>query len=173
MIRILTVPIRKKNLHAAIMPLISQSHLTWKRYWQAQLVGTGMTLKQNFVLRQLARREFLRPADIAELLFCDRPTASVIVRNLEKHGWVARCKDANNGKQVCVTITPKGRRSLRRVEKRLAEGGPHPDPLACFGPAEVERFGELLRRLILHLGPACGAARAEPDNDRSERDCRQ
>ena len=75
------------------MPRLSVAFLTWRRHLQRHLVPFGITLKQVYVLRQLVRREFLYPSKIAEMLFCDRPTATVVIRNLGKQGWVVREKD--------------------------------------------------------------------------------
>ena len=76
--------------------------LMWKRYLQKQLLPHNITLKQTYLLKQLIRVDFLYPAKISELLFCDRPTASVIIGNLVKNGWVQKDHDTENKKRVCI-----------------------------------------------------------------------
>jgi DNA-binding MarR family transcriptional regulator len=136
-----------------VMSLISRTHLTWKRHLQAGLVGQGITLKQLFVLRRLAKARFLHPAEIAEMLFCDRPTAAVVLRNMEKRGWILCEPDPDSRRRVLVRITPQGRRKLRAVmnSAKSQRTGAF-DPMACFRPAQTARLETLLRTLLEHLG---------------------
>jgi hypothetical protein len=60
--------------------------LTRSRRLQRQLLPHGLTLKQLHVLQELTRREVLNPSQIAETLFADRPTATVIIRNRRRLG---------------------------------------------------------------------------------------
>jgi len=64
--------------------------LTWRRLLQKDLVKHRMTLKQHFVLLQLTKNEFLYPSHIAEMLFCDRLTATVVIKNMEREKWITR-----------------------------------------------------------------------------------
>jgi DNA-binding MarR family transcriptional regulator len=87
----------------------------WKRYLQKQLLPHNITLKQIYLLKQLIRFDFLYPARIAELLFCDRPTASVIIGNLVKRGWVQKKPDSENKKRVRISITLLGAKKVNQV----------------------------------------------------------
>ena len=122
--------------------------LTWRRYLQKGLVPYDITLKQLYVLRQLSKHEFLYPSDIAEELFCDRPTATVILDNLEKQGWVYREKEVGNRKYTRVLITAAGRQKFNEIQALDRQSF---DPMACFTPAELEQFDHLLRKLDQHL----------------------
>jgi len=134
------------------MALIGQSHLTWKRYLQAGLVGHGITLKQLYLLRQLVKREFLNPSRIAEMLYCDCPTATVVIGNMEKKGWVIREKDLENRRRVCVQITPAGRDKLEEViTSSESASRDKVDPLACFSDNQVTELETLMRTLHEHL----------------------
>ncbi len=93
--------------------------LLWKRYLQKQLLPHNITLKQMFLLKQLIRVDYLYPAKIAELLFCDRPTVSVIIRNLVKNGWVQKDNDPENRKRIRISITLQGAKKVNQV----LEGG--------------------------------------------------
>ena len=81
-----------------VMTLIARIHLTWKRHLQRALVGEDVTLKQYHLLVQLDERGYLRPAQVAEELFSDRPTASVMLRTMEKRGWISRTRDPDDGR---------------------------------------------------------------------------
>jgi len=126
--------------------------LTWRRYLASHLVPYGITLKQAFVLRRLERREYLLPSRIASMLFCDRPTATVIVRNMETHGWVRRERDTQDRRQMRVIITDTGRHKLAEIQEHVWEPIESSfDPLGCFDQSEIEALDDLLARLVKHL----------------------
>jgi DNA-binding MarR family transcriptional regulator len=134
------------------MRLLAIAHLRWKRYLQQLLVGHGLTLPQYYLLRRLSRRESLRPSQIAETLFCDRPTASVVIANLAAKGWLSRERDETNHKQTLVRLTDSGRDRLAALDAAPpTPREPAFDPLACFTPGEAAEFGRLLARLHDHL----------------------
>ncbi|MFC1715772.1 MarR family winged helix-turn-helix transcriptional regulator [Candidatus Poribacteria bacterium] len=140
-----------------IMGRLTVVHLTWKRHLQRQIVPYGITLKQLYLLRQLARNDYLYPADIAEMLFCDRPTATVVIKNMEKRGWLCRTRDPDNKKRIRVSITNEGRQ--KRQELQSARGDQHLtsfDPLSCFSSDETETLEKLLQRLQEHLSQLRG-----------------
>lgn len=133
------------------LPLMSRlgiAFLTWRRYLQKQIAPRGVTLKQQFVLRQLSRRDYLNPSEIAGMLYCDRPTASVVIDNLEKQGWVRREKDPQNRKFLRISLTPAGMDKLAELDQ---VGEPEFDPLACFNVDEKQELERLLKKLNQHL----------------------
>ena len=95
--------------HEDILQLISGIHLGIRRYLQIGLETQGLTLNQNKLMMILARHPFLHPSQAAESLNCDRPTVSVIIRNLEKKGWVTRQPDPENRRHVRIVLTDSGR----------------------------------------------------------------
>lgn len=129
------------------MALLGIVHLTWKRRLQAQVARHGITLKHLYVLRQLRTRQSLRPSAIAEMLFCDRPTATVAIDTMQKHGWVRREPDPANRKHVRVVLTSAGLAKLVEVEEAHRKSGPHPDPLSSLTVAERESLALLLRKI--------------------------
>jgi DNA-binding MarR family transcriptional regulator len=135
----------------SVMDGLGIAFLTWRRYVQRRLVPYNITLKQTFVLRQLAEKDYLYPSQIARVLFCDRPTATVIVRNMEKKGWVTRQKDTENQKYVRVRITDRGRKKFAEVRHHVDAAISSFDPLACFSEKEKEELEKLLTKLNRHL----------------------
>ncbi len=123
--------------------------LTWRRYLQRGVNPYGVTLKQLYVLRHLDRKEFLYPSRIADMLFCDRPTATVVIRNMEREHWVRREKDSENAKQTRVILTPEGRQKLSSVSSHREDGGF--DPLECLTEAERAQLDQLLNKLGRHM----------------------
>ena len=126
--------------------------LTWRRYLASHLVPYGITLKQVFVLRRLERQEYLLPSRIASMLFCDRPTATVVVKNMEKRGWVRRERDTQDRRQMRVIITDAGRHKLAEIQEHVWEPIESSfDPLGCFDQSEAGALDALLGRLVEHL----------------------
>ena len=137
---------------ASVISRLSVAFLTWRRHLQRGLVPLGITLKQMHVLRQLDRRAFLHPSQIAEMLFCDRPTATVIVRNLEKQGWVTRRRDDRDRRQVRVMIAEQGKTKLGEIARSpWSDLERQFDPLGCFSEGEVAELSRLLAKLNVHL----------------------
>jgi DNA-binding MarR family transcriptional regulator len=133
------------------MERVSIAHLIWTRYLQRGLLPYGINLKQVFMLRQLSKKEFLFPSQIAQMLFCDRPTATVIIRNMERQGWVKREKDPENKKRTRIFITPEGKAKLSSIPLSKYRSGKTPDPLSCFNEEEKEQFEKLMIKLTDHL----------------------
>lgn len=115
---------------------------------QRQVLPKGITLKQEFVLHKLAKQPFLNPADIAEMLFCDRPTATVILNNMVKQGWVERRKDPDNQKYVQISLTTAGKAKLAELDSLPVESF---DPLSCLSVEEIKQLDSSLKKIYRHL----------------------
>jgi DNA-binding MarR family transcriptional regulator len=126
--------------------------LTWRRALQKELVPHKITLNQQYVLGQLTKREYLFPSQIADMLFCDRPTATVIIKNIEREKWVIREKDIENAKQIRVYITEEGRQKLASLK---GASGPEDmalyDPLVCLTDKERDQLDTLLTKVLSNL----------------------
>lgn len=135
-----------------IMNKLGVIFLTYRRRLQKELIPFKITLKQQYVLRQLIRKDFLYPSEIAQILFCDRPTATVVIKNMEKQGWVRKEKDLGNGKQIKIIITENGREKLLDLENALqTSANSSYNPIECFTEDEKKKFEELLNKLWNHI----------------------
>jgi len=111
----------------------------------------GLTLPQYNALVQLDRHGELNPSRIADLLFSDRPTTTVILKNLERRGWIERTRDESNRKFIVIRITHAGRKKLQELRDAEAAQGAGFEPLGCFTTDELEQLESMLDRLILHF----------------------
>ena len=131
---------------------LGTAFLTWRRYLQQQLDEHGITLKQLFVLRKLSRVTMLNPSQIAEDLYCDRPTATVILNNMCRYGWIEKKPSAENRKFVHLFITDAGQAKLESIDQSaVGQSGGLLDPVACFSAEELQQLNRLLAKLNQHL----------------------
>ena len=118
----------------------------WKRHLQKQLVPHNITLKQIYLLKHLIRVDYLYPSRIAELLFCDRPTASVIIGNLFKTGWVKKDHDSENRKRVRISITLERAKKLNQVLEACYQGDRSLDLKTALTKQEIKSLdGALIK----------------------------
>jgi DNA-binding MarR family transcriptional regulator len=141
----------KKIKKLSIMPRMGIAFLTWRRHLQKGLVSHKITLKQFYVLNQLIKKDFLYPSEIADLLFCDRPTATIILRNLERQSWIKKIKDPNNRKWLRVVITNKGKKKIASINRGGTKSGSFFNPISCFSNKEIEQLEKFLIKLNKHM----------------------
>lgn len=118
--------------------------LEWRRFLQRRLKGYDITLQQMSLLKKLKKSDYLLAHEIADFLHCDRPTASVIIKNLERKGFVGREKDEGNAKYRKVSISQKGIEYLASIETSL-----EPlkiSPFDVLSPEENETLYLLLKK---------------------------
>lgn len=128
--------------------LISVIHLKWTRFLQKRLLQHKINLKQIFILKRLSESDFLYPAEIAEYLFCDRPTATVIIRNLEKNGWVRKEKDPENKKRLKVMLTKLGKEKFNSIPQVLYQTDKLDiNPLSALDKSEQIQLHKILEKL--------------------------
>jgi len=127
------------------MPLFGRIGVTFlihRRYLQKRLLPYKITIQQKHVLDELKKNKFLYPADIADTLFCDRPTATVIINNLQKKGLLNKERDPELKKRVRITITESGKEKINRINKE--EKISRLDPLSCLSEKEKKHLEKLM-----------------------------
>ncbi len=135
--------------------MIGVIFLTRRRILLKALEPYGMTLKQYSLLGYIRRRGPITPSEAAELLFCDRPTASVILANCRRKGWLGRERSSGDGRSYAITLLPAGEAAYEEARSRGAIRRADIDPLDVLGPAERARFVESLGKVYeraLELG---------------------
>ncbi|MEU5023481.1 MarR family winged helix-turn-helix transcriptional regulator [Streptomyces milbemycinicus] len=71
-----------------------------------------------------------------------------VLNELTERDLVVRAPDPDDQRRNIITISPQGRRRLRRLDKILDDL--HDELLAPLSPAERDQFVELLTRLLDH-----------------------
>ncbi len=78
----------------------------------------GLTPLQASVLLQLARRD-AAVGDISEATCMGQANASSLCKKLEQSGYLTRSRGRPDGRVVTLSLTPKGRETAGRIQRRL------------------------------------------------------
>ena len=118
--------------------------LEWRRFLQKRLVGYDISLPQLSLLKNLAKHECMTPSEVAEYMHCDRPTASVIIKNLEKKGLIHRKKGEENARYHQLFISDRGKEYLEYINAAVPPL--NISPFDGLSPEESEQLYELLTK---------------------------
>ena len=130
-----------------ILALIGKINRLIRRFLEAGLESKDLTFNQYNLLQLIASRTQIRPSEAAEALGCNRPTATVIVNNLEKKGWVHRRTDPGNRRQVIVRLTEEGAAKAEETRQWVIAVKGSFDPLVGLSEAEIAQLRDLLERI--------------------------
>lgn len=132
-----------------IMAKLGNVFLSRRRQLQKRIQPFGCTLKQHHVLRKLSRAAYLTPSEIADELFCDKPTASVIIANLHKYGWIRKEANPENRRSYRMHITDEGLEKLEETSKALQSAQ---NPLKGLSDEEKAQLYDLLQKIQNNVG---------------------
>lgn len=124
-----------------------------------ELEGYGLTVGQFGVLEALLHLGPLCQHALAEKLLRSGGNITLVVDNLEKHGWVRRERQKDDRRLIRIHLTPEGRRLIGRVFPEHARAVTQ--QMSRLNPREQET----LRRLARKLGRGI-----EKDNKENEHD---
>ena len=131
---------------------LSRIFLNVKRARQGSIRPHGVTLKQFHVLGELDRVGDLNPSRIADLIYADRPTAAVVIRNMERKGWIERRVDPEDARRFIVSLSAQGRSKLDTVRRsRVFADLPLRKVFGCLSTQERAQLRELLNRVSANL----------------------
>ena len=84
------------------------------------------------------------------MLFADRPTATVVIDNLQKYDYVRKERDAKDGKRIRVSITEAGVRQVDEAGTDM-ENLTTFDPITCLSEEEKRTLEDLLVKMQNHM----------------------
>ena len=100
--------LRVKRIAAELLPNASQlMRLVLRR------VDDEISRTEGGILRTLTAGP-RRITELAELEGLAQPTMTVLVKRLEERGWVARARDATDGRVALISLTETGAATLER-----------------------------------------------------------
>jgi len=110
-----------------------------------------ITPRQYGALVILSKIEGLDQKRLAELLFVDQTNIGVIVRGLEKRGFIRRACSASDRRQKIIQMTESGRLSFQTVQKKVKNLDK--TLLSGLEPDEVATLTELMTKVV--RGKSC------------------
>jgi len=78
----------------------------------------GLTPLQGCVLLQLSRKD-ATVGNVSEGTSIGQANASSLCKKLEREGFLTRSRGCPDGRVVTLSLTPKGRETAERIQKRL------------------------------------------------------
>ncbi len=106
----------------------------------------GLEPSHGVILRQLYIRGPLSMSRLAELADRTKPTITVLVRKLLKHGFVKRVRDTGDRRVFMISLTDKAMyfaRDLEKISNRMRR-----KVFTGFKPREKQELADLLERAI-------------------------
>src|SRR5580700_3294572 len=85
------------------------------------LESEGVTMGQFAVLEALLHLGPMCQHTLAEKLLRSGGNVTLVIDNLEKHGWVRRERQKDDRRRVKIYLTPRGQRLIARVFPEHAE----------------------------------------------------
>ncbi|MCK6533165.1 MAG: MarR family transcriptional regulator [Polyangiaceae bacterium] len=116
---------------------------------QSGLTEAGITHAQLAVLEALWHLGPMCQRELGQKLLRSGANTTAVVDTLEKRGWVARTRRADDRRVYQVALTASGKRFIQTIfpahARRVA------DALSVLGSAEQEQLGRLCKKLGLAL----------------------
>jgi MarR family transcriptional regulator, 2-MHQ and catechol-resistance regulon repressor len=128
----------------------------------AQLEARGLTMGQFGVLEALLHVGPMCQHALAEKLLRSGGNITLVVDNLEKHGWVRRERQQDDRRMIVIHLTQPGRRLIERVFPEHA--GAIERELSNLGPREQDD----LRRLCRKLGRGSQSSQSKSPNKKEK-----
>ena len=128
--------------------LINQAALPANRLVIEGLAGAGMRRHHYSLLATLDDVGPASQADLSRRTMIDRSDMVATVNDLAEPGLVERTPDPSDHRRNIVTITPAGRRQLRKLDRLLANV--QDDLLAPLSARERTQLVGLLTRVVDH-----------------------
>ena len=88
---------------------------------KTDIKSLNCSLPQMDILRYLSESEALTLTDLARQLGVSKPSASVMVDTMERHGLVARTVQENDRRSISIRLTPKSRKLFETITKKKKE----------------------------------------------------
>lgn len=116
------------------------------------LADEGMRRQHFTVLTSLAEQGEASQAALGRRLWIDPSDLHAIAGELERDGLIARVRDPEDRRRNVVTITAKGRSTLKRLDALIDEA-----QLSLLSPLTARERRELVRLLERLIGTSSSA----------------
>ena len=110
-----------------------------------QLESAGLTTGQFGILEALLHLGPMCQKTLGEKLLRSGGNITLVVDNLEKHGWVRREREKDDRRKILVSLTPEGRRMISEMFPRHVDA--IVNEMRRLAPAEQEALRQICRKL--------------------------
>lgn len=107
-------PIQPK-LDQALCFAVYSAGLAFNRLYKPILDEMGLTYPQYLVMMALWEKDGQNVGELGDQLFLESNTLTPLIKRLEAAGFVKRARDAEDERQVRVSLTAKGRDLLKQA----------------------------------------------------------
>ena len=107
----------------------------------ANLAAAGLTVAQFGVLEAIEHLGPLCPKELGRKLLRSGGNVTVVIDNLEKHGWVRRERQTDDGRHIRICLTDEGRELIERIFPQQVAAVVR--QFGVLGPQEQEELGRL------------------------------
>ncbi len=112
------MPLARKDARARLAPLVAHVAREWRRAVDGRLQVHGLTEATWLPLLRIARSETpMRQNELAASLSLDGSSVVRLLDALENSGLIERSEDRADRRAKSLVLTPRGRRTVDRVER--------------------------------------------------------
>lgn len=129
--------------------MLRRAHQISVSLFMLQPDAGAITTTQYGVLVILRACEGLDQIGLAKKVGLDRSTTGLVVKKLEKSGYVVRIADAEDLRRKVIVLTAKGERKLESLKDVAARS--QELALSVFTPPEAKQFLSLLSKFVEHF----------------------
>lgn len=138
------------DLETSVGYLLKETSSALRAAMEDVLRPLDMNVTRYACLELLAQRPGLSSSELARGAFVTRQSMNVLLQALEREGYVTRPAEASVGKVLPTTLTPQGRRSLKKAT--VAVRSVEARMLADLTSAEQLEAFRILRSMTTALG---------------------
>lgn len=137
--------VRRERLDGMLVIALSRSYETAHRKSKRLVAEYGLTFSQFEVMEALLHKGPLTVNAIVEAVLSTGGNITVVVRNLEKRGYVRRSTNPEDGRSFIVDLTDEGRAVIEELFPRHMEL--LDEALTALSDGDIETVVGLLRKV--------------------------
>ena len=88
---------------------------------KSDIKGLNWSMPQMDILRSLSEYESLTLTELAAQVGVSKPSASVMIDTMERHGLVARAVTENDRRSIAIRLTPKSKKLVRAIAEKKTQ----------------------------------------------------
>jgi DNA-binding MarR family transcriptional regulator/N-acetylglutamate synthase-like GNAT family acetyltransferase len=112
----ISAPLAVPAQHVAALRRFNRFYTRQLGLLDEQVLGSGLSLAELRVLYELAQREAVVAAELAQALGMDTGYLSRILARFSARGWLRRARAADDARRRPLSLTAKGRRAFEPIQ---------------------------------------------------------